>query len=530
MSFFLDLIISAAQSQYLVSATLVILAALIISRVVYLLYISPLSDIPGPWYAAVSDAWITYHVVRLEQCKIVQQLFEQYGPVVRIGPNKVVFRDLATTRSVYNHHKFDKSTYYKSLLTNDGDHAMTTLEHAPHAMRRKAYAPHYTPTNLALYQPEIHEAVLEMVEKLNGVTESQPVECLRLFRHLAVDIVVNSSYGYRPGSIKKWASNVEDKLSTAISDFPKRGILRSIFPTWAWNTICRIPNRRWRQLCDSDKIMAEFVSSQVQSTRADIASGKAQVDCEKRPLLQRLLTHRYPSNEPMSDAHIISEAMGHMIAGADTTSVSLSYFFWELTRRADIMAKLRQELDVAMLDGNSIPDITTLNKLPYLNAFVKEGLRLYGAAPSLLERVVPESTTSGPLNEGFNLMGFVLPPGTIVATQAWSLHRDSSVFYSPETFLPERWMEIRGQGIDNTAHLTKMTQYMMPFGTGSRVCGGQNLAQVMLRVVVASIVRNFDIVAAAQTTEKTMEMKDSFVIFPASMECQLRFMPRKCNT
>lgn len=63
----------------------------------------------------------------------------------------------------------------------------------------------------------------------------------------------------------------------------------------------------------------------------------------------------------------------YRIAGADTTSVSLSYFFWELTRRADIMAKLRQELDVAMLDGNSIPDITTLNKLPYLNAFVKEG-------------------------------------------------------------------------------------------------------------------------------------------------------------
>jgi cytochrome P450 len=302
----------SALSPYLVPASLSILFSLVICRAVYLLFFSPLSAIPGPWYAAISNVWITYHVVRLEQCKTVQKLFEKYGPVVRIGPNKVVFRDLASTRSVYSHHKFDKSTYYKSLLTNDNDHAMTTLEHASHSMRRKAYAPHYNPTHLALYQPEIHEAVLEMLEKLDAIAGFQPVECLRLFRHLAVDIVVNSSYGYRPGSINKWASNVEDRLSTAISDFPKRGILRSIVPTWAWKLVCRFPNLRWRQLCDSDKIMAEFVSSQVQGMRTDIAAGKLHVDSDKKPLLQRLLTHRYPTNEPMPDTHIISEAMGHM--------------------------------------------------------------------------------------------------------------------------------------------------------------------------------------------------------------------------
>lgn len=71
------------------------------------------------------------------------------------------------------------------------------------------------------------------------------------------------------------------------------------------------------------------------------------------------------------------------------------------------------------------------------------GLRLYGAAPSLLERVVPSTSPSG-LDDAFDLMGYAVPPGTIVSTQAWSMHRDPSVFPSPETFLPERWLASEG--------------------------------------------------------------------------------------
>lgn len=95
-------------------STLVILFAL---RAIYYLFLSPLSVIPGPWYAAVSDFWLTTHVVRLHQCQTIQELFDTYGPVVRVGPNKVVFRDLHAAKNVYSVHKFDKSAYYKSLLT-----------------------------------------------------------------------------------------------------------------------------------------------------------------------------------------------------------------------------------------------------------------------------------------------------------------------------------------------------------------------------------------------------------------------------
>jgi hypothetical protein len=94
-----------------------IVALYFILCALYQLCFSPLSDIPGPWYAAISDLWLTTHVLRLQQCRIIDSLFAKYGPVVRVGPNKVVFNDLPTTRNVYSILKFDKSTYYKSLLT-----------------------------------------------------------------------------------------------------------------------------------------------------------------------------------------------------------------------------------------------------------------------------------------------------------------------------------------------------------------------------------------------------------------------------
>ncbi|KAJ7021163.1 cytochrome P450 [Mycena alexandri] len=523
-------------------ALVLVLPALLlflVFRAIHLLFFHPLSSIPGPWYAAVSSLWITSHVLRLEQCKTIHALFETYGPVVRIAPNKVVFCDLGAMKSVYSTWKFDKSDYYKSLLTNDNDHAMTTLPHAQHSIRRKAYASHYTPSNLAKLQPEIGDATGQMIDTLHGLPAHTPLDTLSLFRHLALDIIVSSSYGFRLGAIRKWALEAEEGLTVAIGDFPKRGILRSAVPTWAWNLVCQIPNARLKLLCDSDKIMAEFVSTRVYEMRAQLNAGKDSSfseDTEKSFLLPRLLAYKYPSGETMPESDVISESMGHMVAGTDTTSISLAYFFFELTRRHDILRKLQNEIDAVMPDPSAIPDIKILNSMEYLNAFIKEGLRLYGAAPSLLERVVPVSTSKNFAGaEGFDLMGYALPPGTIVSTQAWSMHRDPAVFPSPETFLPERWLPSYAAGSKEdggeaseaeTARLARMASHMMPFGTGSRICGGMNLAHIIMRVVLVAVLRNFEIEAAPGTDEKSMDMRDSFVMFPAAMECKLIFHPR----
>ncbi|KAF7295969.1 hypothetical protein MKEN_01411500 [Mycena kentingensis (nom. inval.)] len=543
----------------------VLLALALVVRAVRLLFFHPLSSVPGPWYAAVSSLWITTHVLRLEQCKAVHALFQIYGPVVRIAPNKIAFNDLGTAKTVYSTCKFDKSVYYKSLLTNDNDHAMTTLPHAQYSIRRKAYAQHYTPSNLAKLQPEISEATGQLIEVLHKLPTNTAIDTLSLFRHLALDIIVASSYGFRLGAVAKWAVDSEDGLSRAIGDFPKRGILRSAVPSWAWALVCKVPHQRLRLLCASDKIMADFVSTRVYEMRAMLtpsakttpiaarrmpfwsstkpslstsssrsASRSASEDsfadttgATKSYLLPRLLAFNYPNGVPMPEQDVISECMGHMVAGTDTTSISASFFLWELTRRRDILNKLRSEIDAAMPDARVIPDIKVLNELEYLNAFIEEGLRIYGAAPSLLERVVPGPThSSGFGADGFDLLGHAIPSSTIVATQAWSMHRDPAIFPSPDTFLPERWLPSSSSRDADAERLARMASYMMPFGTGSRICGGKNLAHITMRVLLVAVLRNFEVEAAPGTDEKSMDMRDSFVMFPAAMECKLIFRPR----
>ena len=118
------------------------------------------------------------------------------------------------------------------------------------------------------------------------------------------------------------------------------------------------------------------------------------------------------------------------------------------------------------------------------------------------------------------MMGCTLSPGM----QAWSMHRDPSIFPSPDTFLLDRWLK----SSSTSDHLSTMATYMMPFGTGSRMCGGHNLAQVMLRVTVASFVRNFDVSAPPETHERSMDIKDTFVRCFALRRCSHLTISRSC--
>lgn len=127
--------------------------------------------------------------------------------------------------------------------------------------------------------------------------------------------------------------------------------------------------------------------------------------------------------------------------------------------------------------------------------------RVHGVVPGPLERVVPAKGKC-------NIMGHAIPPGTVVTTQAWSIHRDPKAFPSPERFDPERWLDDTG-GFE--AGSAGRAAHMMPFGLGTRVCPGQQLAQAVIRIALVAVVRNFIIQPYSSTTEASMKMKTGFV-------------------
>lgn len=98
--------------------------------------------------------------------------------------------------------------------------------------------------------------------------------------------------------------------------------------------------------------------------------------------------------------------------------------------------------------------------------------------------------------------------------QCYTTHRDPKVFPDPEQFVPERWMSPNEVTND-------MKELFMPFSKGTRACLGKNLAIMELKLITATLVKNFKFAKASTTTEKTMAVKDHFLLMPVSGKCEL---------
>ncbi|KZP03015.1 hypothetical protein FIBSPDRAFT_969386 [Athelia psychrophila] len=133
----------------------------------------------------------------------------------------------------------------------------------------------------------------------------------------------------------------------------------------------------------------------------DFAHGLVKTLDSETPLLSRLLHAKYSASESIPDRDIVSE---------------------EMSRSPDTVAKLQAELDASMPEPLAIPFIRALQNLLHLSPFITDGLRVHGAVPSLPERVLPSHLQKKCLPRAFDLMDYSLPPGTVVATQAWSMH------------------------------------------------------------------------------------------------------------
>lgn len=195
----------------------------------------------------------------------------------------------------------------------------------------------------------------------------------------------------------------------------------------------------------------------------------------------------------LTEDEAVEESLGLVFAGSGTTSTTLIYTIYNLSRPENRQHQLdlRRELLAA---GEHLQDV---KDLPYLNAVIKETMRLNPTIISTLPRVVDTSITL----QDYNL---VLPPGTVVGMQNYVHQRDPLVFPQPHEFRPERWLDDSGEA----------EKALTPFSLGTRNCIGQNLARVELYLAISRIFRKLDIKLNAFMREADMEMVDRFNVAP----------------
>ncbi|KAJ8771572.1 hypothetical protein K2173_026749 [Erythroxylum novogranatense] len=180
-----------------------------------------------------------------------------------------------------------------------------------------------------------------------------------------------------------------------------------------------------------------------------------------------------------ADSVNISTCLALIIAASDTTAVTLTWTLALLLNNRDALNKVQHELDIHVGKDRQVKE-SDMHNLVYLEAVIKESLRLYPAVPLL-----PHESM-----EDCNVGGYQIPAGTRLFINAWKIHRDPQVWSDPHEFKPERFLtthkdvDVRGQSFE-----------LIPFGSGRRMCPGISFALQVLNLTLATLLHGFEIEA-----------------------------------
>ncbi|XP_039134747.1 flavonoid 3'-monooxygenase CYP75B137-like [Dioscorea cayenensis subsp. rotundata] len=165
-------------------------------------------------------------------------------------------------------------------------------------------------------------------------------------------------------------------------------------------------------------------------------------------------------------------------AGTDTTSITVEWTLAEMMNRPETIRKAQEELE-SVVGKEEMVDETHLPKLHYLEALVKESLRLHPPIPLLLPRY-PTATCS--------IGGYMIPKGAKIFINAWAIHRNPTVWENPSEFIPERFLE----RMNRWDYYGSNNFNFIPFGFGRRICMGIPLAEKMNKFILATMLHSFE--------------------------------------
>lgn len=165
-----------------------------------------------------------------------------------------------------------------------------------------------------------------------------------------------------------------------------------------------------------------------------------------------------------------------MIAGGtESSAVTVEWAISELLKRPEIIKKATEELD-RVIGRERWVEEKEIQTLPYIEAIVKETMRLHPVAPMLVPRQTREDVT---------INGYDIPAGTRVLVNVWTIGHDPAVWENPDEFRPERFLE---KSIDVKGHDFEL----LPFGSGRRMCPGYNLGLKVIQVSLANLLHGFN--------------------------------------
>ncbi|HXE53152.1 MAG TPA: cytochrome P450 [Tepidisphaeraceae bacterium] len=191
-------------------------------------------------------------------------------------------------------------------------------------------------------------------------------------------------------------------------------------------------------------------------------------------VLADLVAAAHDDGSPLGDREIRDALVTLLIAGHDTTALGLAWALEQIVPRADVMARITDEL--RRVSGGKPPAADQLDELVYLDAAIRESLRLRTQLP-FVTRLTKQPFVAG---------GREYPAGVVLCPCSHLVHRRPDLYPDPQAFRPERFIERRFAGHE-----------WFPFGGGGRACLGMAFALYEMKVVLATLFARVDLARPA---------------------------------
>ncbi|KAK1319225.1 Cytochrome P450 86B1 [Acorus calamus] len=356
----------------------------------------------------------------------------------------------------------------------------------------------------------VHKKLLKLIDRL--AKSNQTIDLQDVLLRFTFDNICTAAFGIDPGCLAE-DDLPEVPFARAFENATEFSLFRFMVPPIVWKTMRFLNIGSERKLKETVRVVHEFAENTVSDRRTELVKLGGLGD--RFDLLSRLVEARNGEGGFGFSVKFMKDfCISFILAGRDTSSVALAWFFWLVDRHPVVEKKILDEI-VAVLGErtakiDSLDDViftaAELNKMDYLQAAISETLRLYPSVPVDFKEAVEDDQ---------------FPDGTEVRSGAkvyyvmYSMGRMPTIWGEDcREFKPERWIKEGGGGGGFASE--SMFKYPV-FNAGPRLCVGKKFAYAQMKTVVAAMLLRYEVkvVEGHVVTPKlttTLYMKNGLVV------------------
>ncbi|KAL2165002.1 hypothetical protein VTH06DRAFT_298 [Thermothelomyces fergusii] len=491
----------------------VLLVGWLVIRALYRRYASPLRRYPGPFLASISRLWKLLSTASGQTHLDHIGLHRRYGPVVRIAPGEVSVSSPEAARTVLSAGRgFKKTPFYAVFPPAENPDIFTETREDVHAAKKRVANVPYSMGAMQQLSPFIDDMIELLVRKMDGFAGqwNSPFDLGAYLHYFAFDVLGEVAFSRSFGFLAQ-GRDVDRAIETidssqryngVVGQVPELDLLLRRNPLWQLVPWLSTKNARITRMA------LEEMAKRKPFDKA--TGGRLRTGDGRQDLMASLIQAHLKDPQKFSEGDVFAVAHGAIFAGSDSTASTMQSFFWHVLDAQPVYQALMREIEEAVREG-TLPAEGNISwnqaqKLPYLQACLKETMRVRPAVGLNITRLVPP--------EGAELDGHFIPGGTTVACNSWVLHRDQDVFGADaDDFRPERWLE-------NEERARRMDRYMFQFGGGSHLCIGRNLALLEMNKVLPRLLRDFRFELAHPG--RPLKAHASFFVVQSGLEVYVR--------